>query len=176
MLWGWEGTEVGFSTPELPCVQLHLLTLPFPGLCFHGSIPCLPLSTPGPVGSTMHSTPGAMIHVQASLPQGILGLNSLSTHGANVRAGLDGSLLPQLLGQGVGNSLTVVFLSADEPLRREWSAVPWFANTATALPSSSSSPPSSSSLPAGVCSGPEPPAGTGMCLLSVLTYTCQDGF
>ncbi|NXS75651.1 FOXN4 protein, partial [Pandion haliaetus] len=34
----------------------------------------------------MHSTgaPGAMIHVQASLPQGILGLNSISTHGANM--------------------------------------------------------------------------------------------
>ncbi|XP_068064721.1 forkhead box protein N4 isoform X3 [Anomalospiza imberbis] len=41
------------------------------------------LQQTGPVGSTMHSTPGAMIHVQASLPQGILGLNSISTHGAN---------------------------------------------------------------------------------------------
>ncbi|KAK2537886.1 Foxn4 [Columba livia] len=44
------------------------------------------LHQPGPVASNMHSTgaPGAMIHVQASLPQGILGLNSISTHGANM--------------------------------------------------------------------------------------------
>ncbi|KAF4790564.1 Forkhead box protein N4 [Turdus rufiventris] len=41
------------------------------------------LQQTGPVGSTMHSTPGAMIHVQASLPQGILGLNPISNHGAN---------------------------------------------------------------------------------------------
>ncbi|KAM6051296.1 forkhead box protein N4 isoform 1-T1 [Theristicus caerulescens] len=43
------------------------------------------LQQTGPVASNMHSTgaPGAMIHVQASLPQGILGLNSISTHGAN---------------------------------------------------------------------------------------------
>ncbi|NXA05528.1 FOXN4 protein, partial [Sapayoa aenigma] len=40
----------------------------------------------GPVTNTLHSTgaPGAMIHVQASLPQGILGLSSISTHGANM--------------------------------------------------------------------------------------------
>ncbi|NXA37373.1 FOXN4 protein, partial [Eudromia elegans] len=40
-----------------------------------------------PVASNnMHSTAasGAMIHVQASLPQGMLGLNSISTHGANM--------------------------------------------------------------------------------------------
>ncbi|NWR86349.1 FOXN4 protein, partial [Furnarius figulus] len=44
------------------------------------------LQQPGPVTNTLHSTgaPGAMIHVQASLPQGILGLNSISTHGANM--------------------------------------------------------------------------------------------
>ncbi|KFV51208.1 Forkhead box protein N4, partial [Tyto alba] len=44
------------------------------------------LQQTGPVASNMHSTgaPGAMIHGQASLPQGILGLNSLSTHGANM--------------------------------------------------------------------------------------------
>ncbi|XP_009878679.1 PREDICTED: forkhead box protein N4 [Charadrius vociferus] len=44
------------------------------------------LQQTGPVASNMHSTgaPGAMIHVQASLPQGILGLNSISTHGANM--------------------------------------------------------------------------------------------
>jgi len=44
----------------------------------------------GPVASNMHSTgaPGAMIHVQASLPQGVLGLNSISSHGASVRAAL----------------------------------------------------------------------------------------
>ncbi|XP_027545134.1 forkhead box protein N4 isoform X4 [Neopelma chrysocephalum] len=43
------------------------------------------LQQPGPVTNTLHSTgaPGAMIHVQASLPQGILGLNSISTHGPN---------------------------------------------------------------------------------------------
>ncbi|XP_030915387.1 forkhead box protein N4 isoform X3 [Geospiza fortis] len=41
------------------------------------------LQQTGAVGNAMHSTPGAMIHVQASLPQGILGLNSISTHGAN---------------------------------------------------------------------------------------------
>ncbi|NXQ82328.1 FOXN4 protein, partial [Nyctibius grandis] len=44
------------------------------------------LQQTGPVASSMHSTgaPGAMIHVQASLPQGILGLNSISPHGANM--------------------------------------------------------------------------------------------
>ncbi|KFO91497.1 Forkhead box protein N4, partial [Buceros rhinoceros silvestris] len=44
------------------------------------------LQQTGPVASTMHSAgaPGAMIHVQASLPQGILGLNSISTHGAEM--------------------------------------------------------------------------------------------
>ncbi|KFP27339.1 Forkhead box protein N4, partial [Colius striatus] len=44
------------------------------------------LQQPGPVASNMHSAgaPGAMIHVQASLPQGILGLSSISTHGANM--------------------------------------------------------------------------------------------
>ncbi|NWX72210.1 FOXN4 protein, partial [Alca torda] len=44
------------------------------------------LQQTGPVASNMHSTgaPGAMIHVQASLPQAILGLNSISTHGANM--------------------------------------------------------------------------------------------
>ncbi|NXN11329.1 FOXN4 protein, partial [Indicator maculatus] len=44
------------------------------------------LQQTGPVATNMHSTgaPGAMIHVQASLPQGILGLNSLSTHGSNM--------------------------------------------------------------------------------------------
>uniref|UniRef100_A0A803VHI0 Forkhead box N4 n=1 Tax=Ficedula albicollis TaxID=59894 RepID=A0A803VHI0_FICAL len=41
------------------------------------------LQQTGPVGSTMHSTPGAMIHIQTSLPQGILGLNPISSHGAN---------------------------------------------------------------------------------------------
>ncbi|XP_027507806.1 forkhead box protein N4 isoform X1 [Corapipo altera] len=43
------------------------------------------LQQPGHVTNTLHSTgaPGAMIHVQASLPQGILGLNSISTHGPN---------------------------------------------------------------------------------------------
>ncbi|KAF2986588.1 hypothetical protein EK904_009213 [Melospiza melodia maxima] len=41
------------------------------------------LQQTGAVGSAMHSAPGVMIHVQASLPQGILGLNSISTHGAN---------------------------------------------------------------------------------------------
>ncbi|KFZ66224.1 Forkhead box protein N4, partial [Podiceps cristatus] len=44
------------------------------------------LQQTGPVASNMHSTgaAGTMIHVQASLPQGILGLNSISTHGANM--------------------------------------------------------------------------------------------
>ncbi|XP_031448316.1 forkhead box protein N4 isoform X1 [Phasianus colchicus] len=44
------------------------------------------LQQTGPVASNMHSTgaPGAMIHVQASLPQGVLGLNSISSHGANM--------------------------------------------------------------------------------------------
>ncbi|KFQ23199.1 Forkhead box protein N4 [Mesitornis unicolor] len=44
------------------------------------------LQQTGPVASNMHSAgaPGAMIHVQATLPQGILGLNSISTHGANM--------------------------------------------------------------------------------------------
>ncbi|NXF58486.1 FOXN4 protein, partial [Ciccaba nigrolineata] len=44
------------------------------------------LQQTGPVAGNMHSAgaPGAMIHVQASLPQGILGLNSISTHGANM--------------------------------------------------------------------------------------------
>uniref|UniRef100_A0A8B9T8W4 Forkhead box N4 n=1 Tax=Anas platyrhynchos TaxID=8839 RepID=A0A8B9T8W4_ANAPL len=44
------------------------------------------LQQTGPVASNMHSSgaPGAMIHVQASLPQGILGLNFISTHGANM--------------------------------------------------------------------------------------------
>ncbi|NWY04005.1 FOXN4 protein, partial [Nothoprocta ornata] len=39
-----------------------------------------------PVVSNMHSTAAsaAMIHVQASLPQGMLGLNPISTHGANM--------------------------------------------------------------------------------------------
>ncbi|NXJ60498.1 FOXN4 protein, partial [Rostratula benghalensis] len=40
----------------------------------------------GPLSGAVHSTgaPGAMIHAQASLPQAVLGLNSLSTHGANM--------------------------------------------------------------------------------------------
>ncbi|KFQ44927.1 Forkhead box protein N4 [Nestor notabilis] len=44
------------------------------------------LQQTGPVANNLHSTgaPGAMIHVQASLPQGILGLNSISTHGTNM--------------------------------------------------------------------------------------------
>ncbi|KAJ7416153.1 Forkhead box protein N4 [Willisornis vidua] len=44
------------------------------------------LQQTGPVTNALHSTgaPGAMIHVQASLPQGILGLNSIATHGANM--------------------------------------------------------------------------------------------
>ncbi|NXL91805.1 FOXN4 protein, partial [Alectura lathami] len=44
------------------------------------------LQQTGPVASSMHSTgaPGAMVHVQASLPHGILGLNSISTHRANM--------------------------------------------------------------------------------------------
>uniref|UniRef100_A0A8D2MXD1 Forkhead box N4 n=1 Tax=Zonotrichia albicollis TaxID=44394 RepID=A0A8D2MXD1_ZONAL len=64
---------------------------------FSLGIPCLPLSTPGAVGSAMHSTPGAMIHVQASLPQGILGLNSISTHGANMSPyAVGGQLSPGL--------------------------------------------------------------------------------
>ncbi|NXD94253.1 FOXN4 protein, partial [Chaetorhynchus papuensis] len=55
------------------------------------------LQQPGPVGSTMHSTPGAMIHVQGSLPQGILGLNSISTHGANMSPyAVGGQLSPGL--------------------------------------------------------------------------------
>ncbi|RLV99908.1 hypothetical protein DV515_00009381 [Chloebia gouldiae] len=55
------------------------------------------LQQTGPVGSTMHSTPGAMIHVQASLPQGILGLNSISTHGANMSPyAMGGQLSPGL--------------------------------------------------------------------------------
>ncbi|XP_068064719.1 forkhead box protein N4 isoform X1 [Anomalospiza imberbis] len=55
------------------------------------------LQQTGPVGSTMHSTPGAMIHVQASLPQGILGLNSISTHGANMSPyAVGGQLSPGL--------------------------------------------------------------------------------
>ncbi|NWI59977.1 FOXN4 protein, partial [Calyptomena viridis] len=44
------------------------------------------LQQTGPVTNTLHSTgdPGAMIHVQASLPQRILGLDSISTHGTNM--------------------------------------------------------------------------------------------
>ncbi|NXT74301.1 FOXN4 protein, partial [Zapornia atra] len=44
------------------------------------------LQQTGPITGNIHSTaaPGAMIHVQASLPQGILGLNSVSTHGASM--------------------------------------------------------------------------------------------
>ncbi|NXN94659.1 FOXN4 protein, partial [Rhinopomastus cyanomelas] len=44
------------------------------------------LQQTGPVSSTMHAAggPGAMLHVQASLPQGLLGLNSVATHGANM--------------------------------------------------------------------------------------------
>ncbi|XP_057268252.1 forkhead box protein N4 isoform X2 [Pezoporus wallicus] len=44
------------------------------------------LQQTGPVANNLHSTgaPGAMIHVQASLPQGILGLSSISTHGTNM--------------------------------------------------------------------------------------------
>ncbi|NXS60971.1 FOXN4 protein, partial [Brachypteracias leptosomus] len=44
------------------------------------------LQQTGNLAGNMHSTgaPGAMVHVQASLPQGILGLNSISTHGANM--------------------------------------------------------------------------------------------
>ncbi|NWU75363.1 FOXN4 protein, partial [Onychorhynchus coronatus] len=57
------------------------------------------LQQPGPVTNTLHSTgaPGAMIHVQASLPQGILGLNSISTHGANMSPyAMGGQLSPGL--------------------------------------------------------------------------------
>ncbi|NXK32721.1 FOXN4 protein, partial [Piprites chloris] len=57
------------------------------------------LQQPGPVTNTLHSTgaPGAMIHVQASLPQGILGLNSISTHGANMSPyAVGGQLSPGL--------------------------------------------------------------------------------
>ncbi|NXE96948.1 FOXN4 protein, partial [Menura novaehollandiae] len=55
------------------------------------------LQQTGPVANTMHSTPGAMIHVQASLPQGILGLNSISTHGANMSPyAVGGQLSPGL--------------------------------------------------------------------------------
>ncbi|XP_074868770.1 forkhead box protein N4 [Carettochelys insculpta] len=40
----------------------------------------------GPVQGNMHSTgaPGAMINVQASVPQGILGLNTITSHGGNM--------------------------------------------------------------------------------------------
>ncbi|XP_017669788.1 PREDICTED: forkhead box protein N4 isoform X2 [Lepidothrix coronata] len=57
------------------------------------------LQQPGPVTNTLHSTgaPGAMIHVQASLPQGILGLNSISTHGPNMSPyAMGGQLSPGL--------------------------------------------------------------------------------
>ncbi|XP_059341347.1 forkhead box protein N4 [Ammospiza nelsoni] len=55
------------------------------------------LQQTGAVGSAMHSTPGVMIHVQASLPQGILGLNSISTHGANMSPyAVGGQLSPGL--------------------------------------------------------------------------------
>ncbi|XP_064530982.1 forkhead box protein N4 isoform X2 [Pseudopipra pipra] len=57
------------------------------------------LQQPGPVTNTLHSTgaPGAMIHVQASLPQGILGLNSISTHGPNMSPyAVGGQLSPGL--------------------------------------------------------------------------------
>ncbi|NXM73638.1 FOXN4 protein, partial [Serilophus lunatus] len=57
------------------------------------------LQQTGPVTNTLHSTgaPGAMIHVQASLPQGILGLNSISTHGANMSPyAVGGQLSPGL--------------------------------------------------------------------------------
>ncbi|NXX25129.1 FOXN4 protein, partial [Nicator chloris] len=55
------------------------------------------LQQTGPVGNTMHSAAGAMIHVQASLPQGILGLNSISTHGANMSPyAVGGQLSPGL--------------------------------------------------------------------------------
>ncbi|NWU96798.1 FOXN4 protein, partial [Upupa epops] len=50
--------------------------------------PSVMLQQTGPVGRDLSSTgaPGAMIPVQASLPQGILGLSSISTHGANMSA------------------------------------------------------------------------------------------
>ncbi|XP_027507810.1 forkhead box protein N4 isoform X2 [Corapipo altera] len=57
------------------------------------------LQQPGHVTNTLHSTgaPGAMIHVQASLPQGILGLNSISTHGPNMSPyAVGGQLSPGL--------------------------------------------------------------------------------
>ncbi|NWV56498.1 FOXN4 protein, partial [Daphoenositta chrysoptera] len=55
------------------------------------------LQQTGPVGNALHSSPGAMIHVQASLPQGILGLNSISTHGANMSPyAVGGQLSPGL--------------------------------------------------------------------------------
>ncbi|NXE69052.1 FOXN4 protein, partial [Calcarius ornatus] len=55
------------------------------------------LQQTGAVGNAMHSTPGAMIHVQASLPQGILGLNPISTHGANMSPyAVGGQLSPGL--------------------------------------------------------------------------------
>ncbi|NXM36290.1 FOXN4 protein, partial [Oxyruncus cristatus] len=57
------------------------------------------LQQPGPVTNTLHSTgaPGAMIHVQASLPQAVLGLNSISTHGANMSPyAVGGQLSPGL--------------------------------------------------------------------------------
>ncbi|NWS04639.1 FOXN4 protein, partial [Motacilla alba] len=55
------------------------------------------LQQTGPVGNAMHSMPGAMIHVQASLPQGILGLNSISAHGANMSPyAVGGQLSPGL--------------------------------------------------------------------------------
>lgn len=105
-----------------------------------------------------------MIHVQASLPQGILGLNSISTHGADVRVGLGGSRLPHSSGSDGGDFETdtsVVFISADEPVHCRWAAISWFTDTATALPSSSSS------LTAGVCPSPEHTTGTVTRLSSV---------
>ncbi|XP_037735022.1 forkhead box protein N4 isoform X1 [Chelonia mydas] len=44
------------------------------------------LQQTGPVPGNMHSAgaPGALIQVQASLPQGILGLNTITSHGANM--------------------------------------------------------------------------------------------
>lgn len=158
--------EVRLSTPELSCVQLHLLKINVSGL-FLSVLACecyLYFLQTGPVASNMHSTgaPGAMIHVQASLPQGILGLNSISTHGANVRASLHGLLLHHFLGKNIGNFKTdtsVVFISADEPVCCRWAAISWFTNTATAL--------SSSSFTAGVHASTEHTTGTAICSWSV---------
>lgn len=108
------------STPELSCVQLHLLKINVSGL-FLSVLACecyLYFLQTGPVASNMHSTgaPGAMIHVQASLPQGILGLNSISTHGANVRASLHGLLLHHFLGKNIGISRLTRLLSSSRQM------------------------------------------------------------